>query len=152
MVRTMARMGYHNVISYLDDFIVLEPTQERCARAQSILCQLLGTLGFQVAWEKCTSPSTRVQYLGIDFDSVSMTFSLPRDKVEKLFIELKFFENKTKATKRQLQSLCGILSHADKVIRGGRVFSRRIIDFLKDLPAGNPRIHITQEFVLDMEW
>ena len=38
------------------------------------------------------------------------------------------------------------------MVRGGRVFSRRIIDLLKDLPSGNPRVRITDEFALDLEW
>ena len=152
VVRTMERMGYHNVISYLDDFILVEQTRQRCVQAQTVLFELLGALGFQVAWEKCTAPSTKVRYLGIDFDSVQMTLALPEDKVLKLCDELRFFENKTKATKRQLQRLCGILSHASKVIRGGRVFSRRIIDLLKDLPSGNQRVRLNQDFSLDMEW
>ena len=89
VVRTMHRLGYQNVISYIDDFIVVEPTRERCASSQAMLFELLGSLGFEVSWSKCAAPSTRVRYLGIDFDSVDMTLSLPDDKLNKLFHELK---------------------------------------------------------------
>ena len=152
VVRTMDRLGFYNVISYIDDFIVVEPTRERCVQAQAVLFELLGSLGFEVSWSKCAAPATRVRYLGIDFDSMDMTLSLPKDKLDKLFCELKFFEGRTRTTKRQVQRLCGILAHASKVIRGGRVFSRRIIDMLKDLPPGNPRVRITEDFLLDLEW
>ena len=152
VVRTMERLGYPNVISYLDDFIIVESSRDNCVSAQSVLFELLGSIGFQAAWDKCTAPSTKVRYLGIDFDSVQMTLSLPKDKLAKLYNELEFFKDKIKATKRQLQRLCGVLSHAAKVIRGGRVFSRRIIDLLKELPPGNPRVRLTEDFRLDMEW
>ena len=152
VVRTMSRLGFHNVISYIDDFIMVEPTRDRCVQSQEVLFQLLGSLGFEITWSKCAAPATKVRYLGIDFDSTDMTLSLTKDKLEKLYAELKFFEGKTRTTKRQIQRLCGILAHASKVIRGGRVFSRRIIDLLKNLPHGNPRVRITEEFLLDLEW
>ena len=152
VVRTMGRLGFPNVISYIDDFIIVEPQRDRCVLAQTMLFELLGSLGFEVSWTKCTAPSTKVRYLGIDFDSSDMTLSLPKDKMYKLVTELIFFEGRTRTTKRQLQRLCGILSHASKVVRGGRVFSRRIIDMLKGLPSGNPRVRITEDFLLDLEW
>ena len=85
-------------------------------------------------------------------DSIDMTLSLPDDKLDKLFVELQSFEGKTRATKRQLQKLCGVLAHVSEVVRGGRVFSRRIIDLLKGLSDGNPRVRITDDFTLDLEW
>ena len=48
--------------------------------------------------------------------------------------------------------LCGILSHCAKVVRGGRTFSRRVIDLLKSLPEGNPRIRLSDGFKKDLEW
>ena len=85
VVRTMKRLGYANVISYIDDFIVVESTREKCVQSQAVLFELLGSLGFEVSWKKCTAPATMVRYLGIDFDSMEMTLSLPEDKVDKLF-------------------------------------------------------------------
>ena len=39
-----------------------------------------------------------------------------------------------------------------KVIKGARTFSRRIIDLLKGLPDGNPRIRLSISFHEDMLW
>ena len=152
VVKCLARRGFHRVISYLDDFLLFGDSRVECIRAQSELIHLLGDLGFQVAWHKCSSPSQRTRYLGIVFDSVQMTLSLPPDKVEKLHAELNFFVNRLRASKRQLQRLCGVLAHCAKVVRGGRIFSRRIIDMLKSLPEGNPRIRLTDEFRADLAW
>ena len=152
VVRIMSRLGYPSVISYIDDFVLVELTRERCAESQAVLFELLGSLGFEVSWEKCTAPSTKVRYLGIDFDSLEMTLSLPDDKLSKLHAELNFFKGKSRATKKQIQRLCWVLAHAAKVIRGGRVFSQRIIDLLKDLPQGNPRVRLSEDFALDLEW
>ena len=110
------------------------------------------SLGFHIAWKKCSSPSTTTLYLGILFDSIGMQLSLPTRKLLKLHSELSFFTGKSRATTNQLQQLCGVLAHCSKVICGGRTFSRRIIYLLSGLPEGNPRITLTKDFHLDIEW
>ena len=152
VVSTMCRLGYNCVINYLDDFIVFGQTYEECQEAQSILITLLGQMGFHVSWKKCSSPSQVTQYLGILFDSINMRLVLPQQKIDKLYSELDFFQNRSRATKRQLQKLCGILSYCAKVIKGARTFSRRVIDLLKGLPDGNPRIRLTKDFHKDLSW
>ena len=146
------RRVFLRVINYLDDFLVFGDSFEECQLAQKELIGILISLGFHIAWKKCSTPSTVTQYLGIIFDSIAMEMSLPEGKLCKLHQELSFFTNKTRATKRQLQRLVGILSHCAKVVRGGRTFSRRIIDKLGALPDGNPRVSLDFEFRQDILW
>ena len=152
VVRTMSRLGYEKVANYLDDFLVFGSTFQECQQAQSTLISLLGDLGFLVSWKKCASPSQCVRYLGILIDSTNMTLRLPQDKLDKLHSELEFFKDKSRATRRQIQRLCGIVAHCAKVVRGGRTFSRRLIDLLSGLKEGNPRIRLTDEFKMDIQW
>ena len=152
IVHTMSRLGYPGIMNYLDDFLVFGETYEACQTAQSVLTRLLGELGFLVSWKKSTTPSKVVRYLGIIINSDTMSLSLPEDKLEKLKLELLFFRNRSRATKRQIQRLCGIIAHCAKVVKGGRTFSKRIIDLLSGLKDGNPRIRLTEEFRLDVEW
>lgn len=116
------------------------------------MIKLLGEFGFLVNWEKCSSPSTMCTYLGIRINSLDMEVSLPQEKMGKLKNEILFFDNRKRATKKQLQRLAGILGHCSKVVRGGRVFSRRVIDTLKGLPEANVRITLSKEFKLDLLW
>ena len=152
ITRCMARRGYYHVINYLDDFLIVGDSYSSCQQAQVTLISILISLGFEIAWKKCSSPSTLTQYLGIDFDSIAMQISLPQHKLDKLHSELAFFDCRQRATKRQLQRLCGVLAHCSKVVRGGCTFSRRIIDLLSALPEGNPRITLSSEFHLDLLW
>ena len=73
IVRTMARLGYGKVCSYIDDFIVFGESRDECLQAQTTLMRLLGDLGFIVSWKKCCPPMQKVRYLGIDFDSRDLT-------------------------------------------------------------------------------
>lgn len=148
----MVRRGFPNIIGYIDDFWISENSYERCVAAQNSLLGLLGDLGFAASWHKCTSPCQSIRYLGIIFDSINMTMSLPSDKMQKLRSELEFFVKRKRATKHQLQRLCGVLSHAAKVVYGGRIFSRRIIDLLKGLPDKNVRIKLSDDFKEDLQW
>ena len=152
VARTMERLGYLCVANYLDNFLVYGDTFQSCQAAQQALITLLGDLGFIISWKKCTTASTCVRYLGILRNSEEMSLSLPEDKLHKLHSELQFFTDRNRATKKQLQRLCGIIAHCSKVVRGGRTFSRRIIDLLSGLPDGNPRIRLSSEFKLDMVW
>ena len=149
---TMGRLGFRCVANYLDDFLVFGESFQECQLAQSTLITLLGDLGFCVSWKKCASPSTCVRYLGILIDSVTMSLSLPDDKLLKLKGELEFFKGRSRATKRQIQRLCGVIAHCAKVVRGGRTFSRRIIDMLSGLGDNNPRIRLSEDFKLDLDW
>lgn len=119
VVDCMARCGFNNVLNYLDDYFCWGHTFSECAATQKALVILLGELGFAVAWAKCSSPATTCIFLGIQIDSVAMSMSLPKIKLQKLHQELAFFQGKDRATLRQLQRLCGILSYASHVVRGG---------------------------------
>lgn len=152
VVRCMNRHGFYRVFAYLDDYILVDDSFELCASAQLTLIRLLHTLGFVISWKKCNSPTRRIRFLGIVLDSISMKLILPEDKIQRLHRELEFFSHRSCATKKQLQRLCGYLAHCAKVIRGARTFSHRLIQLLRDMPEGNPRIRLTHKFLLDLDW
>lgn len=151
VVRCLHRRGITQVANYLDDYILFGDSFDSCQHVQSVLISLLGSLGFLVSWEKCTSPSKVVRFLGVIFDSVRMELRLPVDKLLLLHHELWFFKGRARATPHQLQRLCGIVAHAAKLVRGGRTFSRRLIDKLKNI-EGNKRIRLGSEFQNDIDW
>lgn len=145
----MKRRGFYAISNYLDDFLCIGASYDQCQYAQSVFIHLLHYLGFQVAWHKCSSPSKVTRYLGIDFDSENMQLHIPNEKLVKLYHEIEFFDKKTRATGRQLQRLCGILSYCARAVRGGRVFSHRIISLLKNLDV-KKRIWLSPCFRADL--
>ena len=81
--------GIQFALHYLDDFLVLGPANSSiCKESLSTLIDVCGDLGFPVAMEKTEGPSTRLTFLGIEFDTVANQLRLPRDKLDRLHEEL----------------------------------------------------------------
>ena len=77
---------------------------------------------------------------------------LPSDKLVKLREVLKWFQGQRKVTKKKLQQLGGYLAHFSKVVKGGRIFSRRIYDMLKIIKKPYYKIRLNGEFRQDVQW
>lgn len=88
VVRCMHRRGITGMVSYLDDFILFGSSFEQCQGFQMTLIDLLGSLGFNVAWEKWTTLSNQTRYLGVNFDSIKLELKLPDEKLKALKQEL----------------------------------------------------------------
>lgn len=52
----MARRGFHAVVVYLDDILVIGQDKEECQLAFDTLLQLLQDLGFHISWRKVVCP------------------------------------------------------------------------------------------------
>ena len=73
-------------------------------------------------------PTTRLTFLGIEFDTVGMTLRLPQDKLTELQRRIQETLHTSKTTLRDLQSIIGLLNFASQVVASGRAFIRRLID------------------------
>lgn len=69
-------------------------------------------LGIPVAMDKVDGPATIIIFLGLELDSVLQQIRLPAEKLQAILKELKEWQQRKKATKRQLLSLIGKLSFA----------------------------------------
>lgn len=150
--RCMQRRGFQNIVVYLDDFLIISDSYDECLRAQHELIKLLGKLGFLVSWKKVLGPTKKLPFLGIIIDTSKCTLSLDQTKVATLKSKLHYFNSKSRANKRQLQSLAGSLNWACQAVRGGRFFLRRILDLMNKLKAPNHKAKISDAFKKDILW
>ena len=133
-----------NVIHYLDDFLFWsEWDSPACAHALHVTQNLFHSFGLPVVPAKMEGPSTCLTFLGIEFDMVAQELSLPQEKLTRLKSTLRHWSASTNPTKRQLQSLIGILKHAVSVVRPGHLFCCHIIENMKKPRALKQRTRLT---------
>ena len=150
--RMMARRGFNLLIVYLDDCLIIAESKEVCAQALNCLIQLLWKLGFAIHWGKVVDPTNKITFLGIELDSIAMTLRLPEEKLQCFREELQLFLQIRRARKQQFQSLAGRLSWAAGIVRGGRVFLRRIFDKIGTLKHASHRTIIGSTVRSDLLW
>lgn len=150
--RMMARKGYGSVVVYIDDFWLIAPTRAACQQAQSTLIYLLRKLGFQISWGKCVDPTQCLTFLGIELDTINMCLRIPHSKLQQVRQEMLDFSTRRRATKRQLQSLCGKLGWLAAIVFGGRVFLRRVIDLITSIKHKTDRVRLSSDMRQDIHW
>ena len=86
------------------------------------LQELLHELGLTVSAKKLVAPSTRVTCLGIVVDTMALSVSIPAEKLSVIKILCSQWTGKEICTKKELQSLLGLLLYVAKCIKYARYF------------------------------
>ena len=87
-----------------------------CAEALKIALNTCQELGVPVAFDKVEGPSPQLTFLGIRIDTCANELNLPPLKLARINSSVKAWLSCKVATKRELQSLIGLLSHAATVV------------------------------------
>ena len=110
-------------LHYLDDFLFMgPPTDKSCTKALEVALDMCRELGVPAAAHKTEGPATQLRFLGIQVDTLTMTLSLPGDKLTHIMDLVVSWRGKKTASKREMQSLIGHLSHAAMVVLSGHTF------------------------------
>lgn len=150
--RIMKNNGYQGIIAYADDFLVVQDSYAECQDVMNALMRMLRKLGFAINYKKVEGPAQSLPFLGITLDSRNMTLSLPQEKLDGLSDSLRKLVNKSKVTKRELQSIAGKLCFATQCIYGGRYFLQRIHDQIAKLSKPWHRCRVNQAVEADAVW
>ena len=142
----MLRQGFHSIVVYLDDFLIIGRTKEECQHAFDTLMQLLLDLGFQLAPARWSPQCQQLVFLGVQFDTINLELSLPQTKLEETREAVASFLTRNRATKRQLQRLAGKSNWACRVIYGGCTFLRHVIDCINALQSSSAKCKLTLDF------
>ncbi len=112
--RTSNAVGYmyhemgHDMVPYLDDYGVASPAA-KADEAFSDLLGLINILGLEDAPEKRCPPATKMVFLGIMFDTITMTMHIPAGKVQEILLQ------PTIARDLRIQQLLSCLMEMGKV-------------------------------------
>ena len=99
-------------------------------------------LGMLIAQEKTEGPATRLTILGIEFDTVAMELCLPADKLHTLYELLNRWRGKKTGSRRELESLAGILQHSSKVVHSGHIFIQGIYNLIAATDHFKPHYNV----------
>ena len=154
IVRMMARRGFHCLVVYVDDFIIICPTQAMAWYAYWALRILLIKLGFKVNMRahKCIAPCQVIDFLGVTLDSVAMQARLSPAKLAAISTLISDILRRTRLTRRELDKLNGKLNWVCKVIYGGRTFLRRLIDAQWSVTRPHHHVRLSAGLRLDLQW
>ena len=81
-----------------------------------------------------------------------MQLSLAHDKLARITSLVYSWRSKRSASKHELQSLIGHLSHAATVVQHGRTFLRRMIDLMRVAKLPHHHVRLSAEFRSDLHW
>ena len=120
------------LLNYVDDFFGAE-VKTKVWQAYTALTQLLENLRVETSKKKIVPPTTRLEFLGITFDTNNMTMEILGDKLKEIKQELNTWLLRTAATRREIESLVGKVQFLAKCIKSGRVFIGRLIQWLRTM-------------------
>ena len=143
-------MGFW-VINYLDDFGNAEK-EDKAWDSYVTLGNILQSIGATEAVEKLVSPCTHMEFLGNTVDTVSMTLEVSQVCKQELLDELRKWQHKSWARKKDMQSLIGKLSFVMNCMRAGRIFLSRMIDTIKGNEHNSVILEVDKEFKKDVQW
>ena len=150
---SMQLRGVTNVIHYLDDyFSVGKPKTQECENNLKIMLEVCNELGMKVNPDKVIMPSTCIEFLGIILDSTSMEMRISEERFTDVMSELLIWEHKKCGSKRELLSLLGKLVFISRIIRPGRIFTRRLFDATKHVKHLHYKINLSKDTREDIKW
>ena len=106
----MTKNGHDALLNYIDDLIY-------CGLPSSIQ-----DLGLDISAKKLQPPDTKMGCLGILFDTVNRTISIPDEKLAEVIHMCQIWAEKLACNKRELQSLQGSLLYVSKCVKPARIF------------------------------
>ena len=143
------RMNYF-LLNYIDDLLGAEK-QTRIQPAFQHLLKILKDINVEVAQDKIIPPTTRIEFLGVTFDSEKMTIEVTQERITEMLMELNTWNAKTTATRKELESLIGKLQFASKCIKPGRTFIARLLQWLRTMNRKS-RYNTPSEALKDISW
>ena len=139
-----------DVVNYLDDIAGAE-SWNKADRAFRLLGVILQQCGIEESVAKACAPNTKMVFLGILVDTVAMSLEITKDRLQDIIAELQLWKSKVWATKREVQSLVGLLQFVASCVSPGRIFISRMLNFLRECPEVGKK-EIPAEFLQDIHW
>jgi hypothetical protein len=152
--RVLHANGLRAVVGVMDDYLLVHVEQESCLLMLVVASALLADLGFAVNFKPGkTVPPARVQkFVGVVVNSARFTLSLPEDKLCALLEGVTAVLGRRTVGRKALQQLVGRMQWASKVVYGGRVFMRSLLDGLSTVQHPGHHVSLSSLMRADLRW
>ncbi|KAG1925038.1 proline and serine-rich protein 1-like [Pimephales promelas] len=134
-----------HLLHLLDDFLIISPHDAIPAAHLVRVQKVFAELGIPLAQEKTTGPTTSIEFLGINLDSVNFQASLPKEKIDRIILIAANFTDRSKCSKRELLSLLGHLNYAMRIIPQGRPFITHLLALSSSVHALEDQVNLSCE-------
>ena len=143
-----------NSLNYCDDLGGGEGSFNKATSAFTAMGTLLGELGLEESSDKASPPAQQMTYLGVHFNTVEMTMSVPGEKLQEIRADLELWRRKTTIDHKSLQSILGKLFWISRVIKHSRPFMGRLLQQLRDMKdiKKGKRVPLSAESKKDLLW
>ena len=133
IIHLHARRGYASM-AYIDDFGGVEGALTKAAAAFDALQGIMDRLGMVQAESKVCRPARAMVWLGIQFNTLDMSMAIPKTKLAEVMECVIALGDKKRATRKEMQSLLGLLNFVASVAPPTRLFTNRMLDDLREAP------------------
>ena len=145
VAHALTNAGCH-FVRYLDDFLFVGGCAVDVEEMMSRAAAIFGQFGLAVNPSKTEGPAQRLDFLGIEFDSIATTVACSAARMGELESELRRANRSPFLRRRELESLIGKLSFAAQVLPGARPFMRSMHDAVQSCRRPNTPVRCTPSF------
>ena len=149
-VKHIMRSKGFGLVAYLDDMVSAE-VWEHAQDCFIALRETLWLMGGVEAEHKSVSPSTKMVFLGVLFDTEKLTLEVSRERVDECMNMLDEWLDKREVRRKEIESLVGKLAFMAACVRPGRLFMSRVLEFLKGLPKVG-KVEVPESVRRDLLW
>ena len=138
------------IIDYIDDYVGMG-VPSVVSSSYIVLIDLMKRLGLSIGQNKLVPPATQVTCLGVLIDTVRGIIAILPEKLCDVTETVHMWLSKDVASKRQLQSILGLLLYVHKCVKPARVFLNRMLELLRSAHM-RQKIVLTPDFKRDLRW
>jgi hypothetical protein len=137
-------------VRYLDDFLFVGGSADAVGEMMRRAASIFAGFGLTVNVDKTEGPAQRLEFLGIEIDSIRESVSCSLRRVEELQSDLSRANRAPFLRRKQLESLIGKLSFAAQVLPGARPFMRSMHDAVAACRRPQTPVRCTPSFRSDV--
>ena len=139
------------VLHYLDDYLFVNGTLCTCDNDLNSFEKLADDINLPLATEKTIRPTQKLEFLGLEIDTIAEIVRLPIDKVEKCKSMIGDMLSRSKCQLKELQALLGLLNFACAVVAPGRAFLQSMYSLTSGLTKKNHYKRLTVQVKKDLK-